>query len=91
MKRIFKFLFGCKVLPQVLASTNLAQKFLHLQDVSQILHALKGELENADDTQWQKFWVDFAGMLTYYMADGKLSVGEAIALAQAWYHREPAK
>jgi hypothetical protein len=78
-----------QVIPLVLQNTALAQEFLHLQSTEAILQALRARLKDATETEWQKFWVDFSGLLAYYLADGKLSVGESIALAQYWYKNKP--
>ncbi|MDB5210208.1 MAG: hypothetical protein JWQ30_1035 [Sediminibacterium sp.] len=78
-----------QAIPLVLKNTALAQDFLHLQTPEAILQALRKKLQDVSDTEWEKFWVDFSGMLAYYLADGNLSVGESIALAQYWYHNKP--
>lgn len=83
------------VLPKVIEKTALAQKWLAMQKemtTNELLQAIISELKNTQDAgEWQKFWAEFSGMFLYYMADGKLTVGEAIALAQWYYNEKPEK
>ena len=82
------------VLPKVVEKTALAQKWLAMSKdmtTNELLQAILGELKNSSNDEWQKFWAEFSGMFLYYMADGKLTVGEAIALAQWYYNEKPEK
>lgn len=35
------------------------------------------------------FYIEFSGLVAQYLADGKLTTGEAVVLAQYWYHNSP--
>lgn len=82
------------VLPKVVERTALAQKWVAIHDkmtTEELLRAILADLKNSSNEDWQKFWAEFSGMFLYYMADGKLTVGEAIALAQWYYNEKPEK
>lgn len=69
---------------------QLAQSFKTLATPEAILAAILKLLGGSDAVTKTAFYIEFSGLVAQYLADGKLTTGEAVMLAQYWYKNSPA-
>jgi len=72
------------ILTDVVPKLQLAQQFKG-QDPNVILAGILKLVGNSDVLTKSAFWIEFSGMVAHAFEDGKIDLGEAMALAKYFY------
>lgn len=76
------------ILDQIIPKLQLAQAFKG-QDPAAILANVMKLISTADPVTQAAFYTEFAGLVAHAFEDGKIDLGEAMALAKYWYENHP--
>lgn len=77
------------ILDNIIPKLQLAQAFKG-QDPATILASVMKLISGADPVTQAAFYTEFAGLVAHAFEDGKIDLGEAMALAKYWYDNHPA-
>lgn len=76
------------ILDNIIPKLQLAQAFKG-QDPAIILASVMKLISGADPVTQAAFYTEFAGLVAHDFEDGKIDLGEAMALAKYWYDNHP--
>lgn len=74
-----------KNIPKIALQLEIIKSISEIQDVNEQMIAVVDALRDSSDEDWAKYWAEFSKQFLYAMADGKLTWGEAGALAEYHY------